>query len=1099
MAEFVGSSGTLVGAALETAGYYYQSWLLDALGDPGIHSVGALLYVIGAIVAVTTFVVSGNFKLGGWFFLGPGLFFSVILPRQETAGSDWQFGGEPRNRQQLEEQYKELTYGGESYTPKVSKLFAAYNDLVSSSVRDIVATLNGERERVDLKFLFRSQLYAYMVSPTIKEPGFRELLHLGLLGRCRELVEAGREMADAANGDTVQAQYREKYDRLKDERVMRISGQSARYLASFKTDYPSVFQTVYVTSPDQEILNQLSGCHEPGGSCPAPPGDVTEAVNSIKAAEEQWRATHGDTPINPDDPQFLALKAELDQRAAERAQAAAELEASLFPCHDIWNFVFIGLNVEAVKTVENAIRMAREQRQLTEEDVQQLLTSVFAQGDEQQVYRVIAKRLLSNEFYRGSVSSVIADYAEKSTRIRALGVTEDSPLSATERARTGNRAWAERTKMMASAASLPYYQGLALYFLAVAYPFFAFLLLIPGKHAGFFLWFALWFWVKSWDIGFAAVMLLDDALFSLFVVNNNPGDDPRARQLSNDLSVAILSLREGDPSFALSTYYSIIAIALHAIPMVTSYLILGGVTGGVGLIAAGRGRWSGVSGGSFGSGGGLSQAAQMGQSQFEVDSSRQQAFNSLMNRARLYQDWARSSSGGIGEGGIGSADQNTPYGERLSNEGVGNRKGTVFGLTGGQMVEGAARASYAAGIADGSRTTVMGKVNPLNWAGSRRQLNRVRDGIADAGEILGDTTREVLLTLASDRYNVAEEWAKYDGWNSREVQDLAARGRNYDMFEIPWTSPWTTTAGGWYAEFKQYLHELQGAAKLTRAGAQAAGALIDAYGEGRGGRGGRGSLMGTGAAAGIMGLGLLNDALRDDELIDPLTDAIRAQENPGGASPLDIDASNLTGRRTTLLAPDVQGAGGDPAAGPGAPSAAPGGPSAQPGAPEVAYWMPGTPGGGSPRAEGGSPQTAYGTPDYGRGGDPYYDRGGDPYYGRGIRRIQPVAIDALEAHEARLAAKADAGKLARGKVFDTRLAYGDPNVEATEAHVTAAHERLEEKVAELRLKGVTGPELEEAERLLEGFHSAEGAYDAAAAKLETVDAARARKGDTKEG
>ena len=154
--------------------------------------------------------------------------------------------------------------------------------------------------------------------------------------------------------------------------------------------------------------------------------------------------------------------------------------------------------------------------------------------------------------------------------------------------------------------------------------------------------------------------------------------------------------------------------------------------------------------------------------------------------------------------------------------------------------------------------------------------------------------------------------------------------------------------------------------------------------------------------------------------------------------------------------------------------------------PSTAYGYPGSPGGGEPHV------------DY---GDPNYERGGDPSYGRGIERVHPHAVDALEGHEARLADKFASGRMSGGRDTNTRLGYGDPSVESTEAQLDAAHERLESHVAELRAKGVTGPELDEAERLLQGFHSSESAYDAMASKVESraSHGGRARSEKDKDG
>ena len=88
----MGSVGSLVGAAMETAGHYLQSQMLDLFNDGFGATYGALFYVIAAVVALFTVGIGGNYKFGLWFFIGPGLFFWSIGHRVPSAGANWKFG-----------------------------------------------------------------------------------------------------------------------------------------------------------------------------------------------------------------------------------------------------------------------------------------------------------------------------------------------------------------------------------------------------------------------------------------------------------------------------------------------------------------------------------------------------------------------------------------------------------------------------------------------------------------------------------------------------------------------------------------------------------------------------------------------------------------------------------------------------------------------------------------------------------------------------------------------------------------------------------------------------------------------------------------------
>jgi len=671
--DFIGTSGTLVGAALESVGYYYQSYMLDAFLPLFEGSLGALVYIVGAMVALITFVVAGRYKFGLWFFLGPGLFFAVVVPRQATSGSDWWYGDERRNTEELQRSVQaslgvdlKLNPDDEAnaYKPRVSSLFAWYNNLVSSTTREIVKTLDGTREKTDIKFILRAQLYNQMISPVLTQPGFRELIHYSLNGRCRRLLEAGRQMNDPINqggNPSKAANWALTYARLARDSQIPLTRAAAEYLAMLRVDYPELFNMQLVNTAETEIQNFNSRCHliNGGASCIKPSTTRPQFVNYAEQQDQQKRSIlegfglgHarqvGKTvPDRNDLLDMQELQRYIDRLAAEAGQATDEegvgtatnttqeisrpydeyidqFENRGYTCHEIWNFVYAALHRYTKNVADVGIR-AMEDAGLTKEQAEDEFVPLMLGGYSEfegveGMYNYIAKRVFRNEMLSGSTSAFISRYAKSGGDVYELGTSQLGGLSLTERARTKNREWRERTRMMASAAALPYYQGLALYFLGVTFPFFAMLLLVPGKHAGFLIWFAGWFWVKSWDIGYAIVMLLDNVLFQLFVENSNASTG--TQELNWDLGVAIYSLQEMDPTFDLSTYYSIVAVALQSIPIVTSYIVLGSVRGGAGLIAAGMERWAGAEFGAIGDGGALGAAAQMGASQHMIDSHR---------------------------------------------------------------------------------------------------------------------------------------------------------------------------------------------------------------------------------------------------------------------------------------------------------------------------------------------------------------------------------------------------------------------------------------------------------------------------------------------
>jgi hypothetical protein len=123
---------------------------------------------------------------------------------------------------------------------------------------------------------------------------------------------------------------------------------------------------------------------------------------------------------------------------------------------------------------------------------------------------------------------------------------------------------------------LPYFQGAFLYGLAMLYPFFSFLVLVPGKADGFLNWLALWAWVKSWDIGWAVVMITDKLLWEIM---------PHSTfyDLSDSSGYTPVNLMEmhysGDFSYSLALYWTVIAALVSSVPVITAEIILGAKKG----------------------------------------------------------------------------------------------------------------------------------------------------------------------------------------------------------------------------------------------------------------------------------------------------------------------------------------------------------------------------------------------------------------------------------------------------------------------------------------------------------------------------------------
>ncbi|MCB0321989.1 MAG: hypothetical protein KDD69_00400 [Bdellovibrionales bacterium] len=127
-------------------------------------------------------------------------------------------------------------------------------------------------------------------------------------------------------------------------------------------------------------------------------------------------------------------------------------------------------------------------------------------------------------------------------------------------------------KLRYFATSVPYIQGLLLYLLSIAFPFFAILLVLPGKATTFFAWCGLWVWVKSWDIGFALVHVARDIFWHMMKGRVNTYQT----SVDWDFPSAVLSVAfNNDPFFTHNTLWIIVSAMTLSVPILTAHLCLG--------------------------------------------------------------------------------------------------------------------------------------------------------------------------------------------------------------------------------------------------------------------------------------------------------------------------------------------------------------------------------------------------------------------------------------------------------------------------------------------------------------------------------------------
>ena len=555
------SAGSLVAATLESVGYEYQSIILDRLTNPLTNEIGGLVYLFGIALAVLMTATQGKYKMGAWLLIGPPIFFATILPRTEIGNATWRFGRQDRNQEIVEREKREVL---EDHTerlvrgqPRVSTLFSTFVGVISATQQEMVHIITRNRNEADLALVARAELYSQLHSDSFRDPGLVNLFHRAMLNECGDALDYARARQDPLFRPREFSNYRrDKIDNTPES-------TDARNLIESRNEDFETFYRELATIKDKNL--------------------------SAQAAE-------------------LIAASEVGRGGADFTNRVAAIRHRHYSCEEIWRFVLRFINIQSEETLERVLSRAAYAG-ISEENMLKLAQQAmvgapstdsisataegnnFEQFDLLRIRNVMSKFLLRNELRRESTAARMSYWVTgiqtQDVRMRFAGRE-----SLTERARTSVQEWQEKSRFINAAAGVPYAQGVMLYILGSFFPFFALLLLIPGKHGGFILWFMLWIWVKSWDVMMALVTILSDVIFSMLTIQNQENKQgllDEGQELEN-MELALVSLNELDPTFQLSNYYTIIATAMLAIPPTTAYIILGSLKGGASIISQGVNR-----------------------------------------------------------------------------------------------------------------------------------------------------------------------------------------------------------------------------------------------------------------------------------------------------------------------------------------------------------------------------------------------------------------------------------------------------------------------------------------------------------------------------
>lgn len=511
---------TVVAAALETAGATIQSDMLDFVVSGSGQTLAGVLYLIAIIGAIIAFASGGNYRWARYLLIGPPLFFFLTTVRTDSDGTEWSFGGKEFSQEAVEKALRGVDSPKSGGGTKVAFVYHFWNVFMSEVTQELIKLLN--LTQTDSQFTFIQKVERYMANwnfSNIKDPNLRTLIRFTLGSQCKDYFEHLRTAHNPHVLTPVRENARQMLAQLKDKPVLAVHEDGISDIVSSEISQWLV---------KEGLANKTFTCQSMWEALINPARkdvyDTLQRNMTVNLAPEQdagvsmqtfFDKSKSITELYSGNSEDFVLTDEFNNDNSNALQAIDWIVARSLH-HEIW----------AVNNTVQELSMGGD-------------SNFYQHGSE--------------KFIPGQASSYNED---PSKSIQQFNVTD---------------MYAQRGEFVNAALSLPYFQGVGLLLLSASYPFFAMLVVMPGRALGFFSWLGLWAWLKLWDFGFAVVMMIDNILFAMF-----PRGPGLTANDTKNAGIAWAKVLEVDPNYSQAVYYNLIGTCMFAVPLVTGIFVKGG-------------------------------------------------------------------------------------------------------------------------------------------------------------------------------------------------------------------------------------------------------------------------------------------------------------------------------------------------------------------------------------------------------------------------------------------------------------------------------------------------------------------------------------------
>jgi len=508
-----------------------------------INRFGLLIYIASFVAVIFGIAVFGASDGIAWLLIGPIMFFFVLKTVTPGSAVEW------RHPTAVS-----LT-GNSASEPQfaVSLVFHRINVMISSITRELIKLLtSGESQALMANAMSRERIMSELLTLQIPNGGFRTLAAETLL-QCSREMDAARTVALGERDLLFQNTKEYKDSSLAAASYRTTSPEHAKHLSNdqSRTYVKELLYRVWSGTAVDQGPTVLRHCAD----------EATAFVND-----------HGGS-------------IRLDEAVADPMS-----------CAQLWCWMGLGVYTE-VSEAEDDIQQRygfdnATFRKIKEDIVEKLTTPKIrfnaygekigdrdpVQPDPSLIPVIIGGYILGEMMQHSNLHGTALSSIAENTGIQVPARNFSETMDENQVQRVGLIhaqhivAVENQNEIITYSHALPYFQGLMLYFLGLSFPFFAALLLIPGRAGGFLAWIGLWTWAKSWDVGWALVLLLEQFLWNMLPHSGlySPLQDPN----HGPISIFESAFRE-DGGYYLSTYYVIIGTLLAGVPVLTGQLLLG--------------------------------------------------------------------------------------------------------------------------------------------------------------------------------------------------------------------------------------------------------------------------------------------------------------------------------------------------------------------------------------------------------------------------------------------------------------------------------------------------------------------------------------------